>query len=213
MSRLASRRWVGTLGFAFLLDAGKGIEEGKARIALGRGGQVERSLGQVKAPFGHPDIVESLRAGDDDPQGVGVRHTDVFTRKDEHAAKNEARVLASVDHARHPVEGRVGIGAAQTLDEGADGVVVDVAFLVIQHGPALDALLRHLQRDADNAVRPRRCGLYGQLQGVEHPARVPVGDIDQMVQRIVVQGHLQLAVAAFRVGQGLAGDGKQVVAR
>ena len=87
---------------------------------------------------------------------------------------------------------------------------MDVALFVVQHGAALDALLRHRQVDADHALLIRRRGLDGQLQRVEHPARVAVRHVDQVRERVVVELHVELAVPALGVGQRLPGDREQV---
>ena len=128
----------GHFPFLLFLHGANGVEEGKGTVALGSGGQVETSLCQVKPPFRHTHVVEGLGAPGHHPNGVGVGHAHVFTSQDEHAAENEARIFAGIQHACHPVQSRVGIGAAQTLDEGTDGVEVSVAILVVQDSTALD---------------------------------------------------------------------------
>ena len=59
----------------------------------------------------------------------------------------------------------------------------------------------------------RRGGFDGQLERVEHAAGVAVGHIHQVRQGIVVDLDVELAVAAFGVGQCLASDREKVVLR
>ena len=92
----------------------------------------------MEAALRHPHVFERLRARHHDAQRVRIGQADILAGEDDHAPEDETRLLAGVDHPRHPVERRVGVGAAQALDERADGVVVDVAFLVVEHGAALD---------------------------------------------------------------------------
>ena len=139
--------------FSFLFDCRNGVEEGHGRVALGRGGEIEGSLGEMEAAFGEADIVESLRTGHDDSHGVGVGQADILTGQDDHAPENEAGVFAGVDHAGHPVERGIRVEAAEALYKGADRVVVDVAFLIIEHGTPLDAFFGHFACDVDGAIR------------------------------------------------------------
>ena len=164
----------------------------------------------MKATFGQADPVKGLGAGGDHADGVGVGQADVLPGKDQHAAKEKAGILAGIDHLGQPVEGSVGIRAAQRLDEGADGVIVVVAVLVVKHRPALDALLGHGHIDHDPAVLAGWGGLDGQLQGVQHPPRVAVGHVDQVGQRVVVELDVEAAIAPLGIGQGVAGNGLQI---
>jgi hypothetical protein len=54
-----------------------------------------------------------------------------------------------VQHFRQPVERGVGIGAADRLDEGGDGVVVGVAVGVVDDGLALDGFFGGGEVDED----------------------------------------------------------------
>ncbi len=199
------------LGLPLLLHRRQGVEEAQRRVRLGRRGQVERRLGQVEAALGQPHPVERLGAGGHHPDGVRIGQAHVLAGQDQHPPEEEARVLAGIDHLGQPVERRVGVGAAQRLDEGADGVVVIVAVLVVQHRPALDALLGHGHVDDDDPLGVGRRRLHRQLQRVEHAAGVAVGHVHQVGQGIVVHLDLEPAIAPLRVGQGAAGDGHQVL--
>ena len=214
------------------------IKESHGRVALGRGGQVERGLGQVEAALRHPHVLKRLRRRYHHTQCVRVSEAHVLTGKDDHAAEDEARLLARVDHPRHPVERRVRVRAAQALDERADGVVVDIAFFVVEHGATLDGLLGDGAGDMDAGCVERgvcnvgriashrdaaryfvfrfgrgSCGLRGfdgQLQGVKHAAGIAVGHVDQMGQGVVVDLDVQLSITTLGIGDGLPRDVEEI---
>ena len=60
-------------------------------------------------------------------QRLRVGEADVLRRRDDQAPRDEHDVLAGLEHARHPVDGGVGVAAAHALDERRDDVVVLVA--------------------------------------------------------------------------------------
>ena len=103
-----------------------------SRVRLGRARQVERRLRHRVEALGHAHAPER-RVGarhDDERARVGV--ADVLAREDEHAPQDEERVLARLEHAHHPVDRGVRVGAAHRLDERADDVVVLLAGLVVE---------------------------------------------------------------------------------
>ncbi len=97
----------------------------------------------MKAPLGHAHVIEGLGTGRHYSHGVGVCHTHILPREDEHAAKDETRVFASVEHAGQPIQGSVGVGTAQALDKGADRVEMDIAIFVVENGASLDGFFGH----------------------------------------------------------------------
>ncbi len=90
---------------------------------------------------------------------------------------------------------------------------MDVAFLVVEHGAALDALLG----DAPGRRGSTPSGTAGGVvstassRALSTPRGVAVGHVDQVRQRVVVDLDVQLAVAALRVGQRLPRDREEVV--
>src|SRR5699024_3494146 len=97
------------------------------------------------------------------------------------------------------------------LDEGADGVEMDIAFLVVQDCAPLDRLLSDLTRYVPDAVSVGFRGGDRQLDGVEGRAGVTVGDVDEVIERIVMQLHLQVAVTAALRLKRLVDDAAQVL--
>ncbi len=92
------------LGFLLLLHHAQRVEESERAVALRRSRQVEAGHRQVKAPLRQSHIIERLRRGHHYLQGVRIGQAHIFAGKDQHAPEDEARVLASIDHLRHPVE-------------------------------------------------------------------------------------------------------------
>ena len=79
--------------------------------------EVDRRLGQ-------PDVLDRPSRGVGRQERLRIGEADVLTREDHEPARDEPRVLARFEHAREPVEARVGIRAADRLDERGDDVVV-----------------------------------------------------------------------------------------
>ena len=118
---------------AALAHLGQGcIDRDIGGVGFRRGGQVGDRLGQRDAPLGQADDVQRLLGGHRDLQGARVGVADVLGGEDDHAPGDEQRILAGLEHPRQPVDGGVGVGAAQTLDEGGDDVVVLFAALVVE---------------------------------------------------------------------------------
>jgi hypothetical protein len=97
---------------------------------------------------------------------MGIAQANVFAGQNDQASKNVAGVFPGVDHAGQPVEGRIRIGPAHTLNKGADGVEVGISLFVVEHGPPLDGLFRHFQGDDNGAGIVGLRSFYRQFQGV-----------------------------------------------
>ena len=115
------------------------------------------------------------------------------------APHDDAWVDPRVVHPREPGQRRVAVRAAKRLAEGRQHVVKH-RLVAAQH-PLLDRLLGDFLRDADAAVRAHRRGQHGQLQRVERAAHVSARHLRDVVKRLVVQCHMQLAVAPLLVGR------------
>jgi hypothetical protein len=188
---------------------------GERGVRLGRAGQVDRALGQRQRALRQADQLErrQRRGRDDERLRIGV--ADVLAGEDDHAAQDEARLLARLQHARHPVRGGVRIRAAHALDERAHHPVVLVARPVVEERALLQRLLD--VRDADPGARPGRSGLgcsglrqVGRdLERVEHAAGVAARLRHQTGLRLLLQLDAAAAESALAVGQGARGDGAQ----
>ena len=70
---------------------------------------------------------------------------DVLRGEDHQSPRDEARILAGLDHPREPVQTGVDVGAADALDERRQYVVVLV--VAVAQGAQRDRDLRVIERD------------------------------------------------------------------
>ena len=91
---------------------------------FGREREVQHRVREVELRLGQPDELDGPRRGVGDEERLRVGEPDVLRREDHEPARDEARVLAGLEHPREPVEPGVGIGAADALDERRHDVVV-----------------------------------------------------------------------------------------
>ena len=89
-------------------------------VALGTGGEVDGSLRQRDASFRPAYFHDGVEAGIGQQQGVGVRQSDVLGSGNDETAGYESGVFTALYHACQPVDGSVGVAAADGLDEGGD---------------------------------------------------------------------------------------------
>ncbi len=105
--------------------------------------KVDRHLGQTDVLDGAGDRIRG-------EQRLGIGEPDVLTREDDEAAGDEAGVLSGFEHACEPVEARVGIRAADRLDERGDDVVMLV--VAVAHAAERERGLGVGERDRRPAV-------------------------------------------------------------
>ena len=169
------------------------------RVGLGRGGQVDGRLAHRDPPLRQPHEVHGVLGRHRHLQCLRVRVADVLGREDDHSAGDEERVLPGLDHPHHPVDGGVGVAAAQALDEGGDQVVVLLAGLVVTQGAELEGLLHVCELDArgPGVVARQR---HRPFQAVERHPGIPLRPLDQHVPglRRHLQGGVPQSPAAFR---------------
>ena len=80
------------------------------RVRLRRPREVDRRLGEVELRLRQPDVLDGMRRGDGHEQRARVGVADVLGGEDDHAARDEARVLAAFEHRGQVVDGRIGVG-------------------------------------------------------------------------------------------------------
>ena len=152
---------------AGLLDERDGVVNGHVGgIALGRRSQIHSGLRQHDARFRHPDDIHRLEAVVGQQQRVGVGVANVLGSEDNHASGDEERVLAGHEHTGQPIDRRVGIAAAQRLDERGDDVVMLLALLVVKRQILLDDVNDLLAGERDHAI-DRRSHPSNQLNGIQ----------------------------------------------
>ena len=138
-------------------------------VALGTGGEVDGSLRQRDASFRPAYFHDGVEAGIGQQQGVGVRQSDVLGSGNDETAGYESGVFTALYHACQPVDGSVGVAAADGLDEGGDDVVVHLSVFVVGEGVLLKALGHHLVGN-DNGVAG--FGLHDEVEDIKQFAGI-----------------------------------------
>jgi hypothetical protein len=114
-------------------------------------------------------VLERLRGRDGDDQRVRVGVPDVLGREDHHPPRDEAGILAGLEHRSEVVDGRVGIAAAHRLDERGGEVVVLVALAVVEQRPLARGVEHVLLRQGG----PLRLGCrLCELEDLQRGARI-----------------------------------------
>ena len=198
---------------AGVLDLLHGLEDrGGAGVRLRCRGDVGRGLGQDDLGFRHADTFHSQESVGRNHRCHGVCIAHVLRGADHDAAGDELDVLARGEHAGQVVNGGVRVGAAHGLDEGAHGVVVVIAVLVVTHGALLDALGGDVDGDVNAAVRVTVGGENRELDGIERRAGVAVCSIREEFTCVVVDPGVEGADAFPRVREGTVDEGRDVLA-
>src|SRR2546422_599175 len=165
---------------------GGGEHGAVAGVRLGAGGEEGRRLRERDAALGQADEVDGVLGRDRHLERLGLGVAHVLGREDHHPARDEQRVLARLEHAHHPVDRRVRVAAAETLDERGDDVVVLLARLVVAERALLRGLLEQPKVEGARAARARQA--RGQLERVERDARVALRVRDQEGARLGGEG-------------------------
>ena len=116
---------------------------------------------------------------------IGV--ADVLGREPDEPARDVERILAGLEHARQPVDGRVGVAVAHRFVQRRNDVVVLLAGLVVEQRAPLDQAGERGRVEAARRRRRRRASARdGLLEQIQRDARVAVGVHRQRRQRRVV---------------------------
>ena len=173
------------------------------RVALGGRADVHGRVGKGVLRLRQADPVERLRRRDRHLEGPRVGVPDVLGCADDEPPGDELRVLAGRDHRGEPIEGGVGVVAAQALDEGGHRVVVAVAGPVVAEHALLGRDLDVLEARADMAVGVADPLVLGQrrraLEHVERGPGVAARERDEVLEGVVAERHA--AVRPERAGQ------------
>ena len=106
-----------------------------------------------------------------------------------------------MEHFCEPVEGGIGVGAADGFDESGNGVVVLVAVGVVENGFLLNGLLRDGEID-DDLVLGRGSGDDSEFEGGEGFSSVSVGFFRDVLQGFGVGGDGEVSESSFGVREG-----------
>ena len=151
-------------------------------VRLRRERQVHGGLGEVERALGQTHVLDRVGRAHRHLERARVGVADVLAREHDHAAGDEARVLAALEHRRQVEQRGVGIGAARGLDPCRDQVVVEVAALVVEDRAALERVLGH----AHGHGAALTDSLGGQLERGERGARVAGRAGGEELERVVV---------------------------
>ena len=113
-------------------------------VALGGRGQIDRRLRQRNPSFRHADLGNHLEAGIGQKQCIRIGKPHIFRCRQAQTPGNEQRVFARIDHPGQVIDGGIGVGAPDALDEGGDDIVVHLPVLVIHGHVFLDTLRNRL---------------------------------------------------------------------
>ena len=130
-------------------------------------------------------MLDRMRRRDRDEERTRVGVADVLGGEDDHAAGDEARILASREHRGQVVDRGVRVRGPHRLDEGRGEVVVRVAALVVDERAlprgVLDVLL-------GEGLALGSCCVKGELQDVERVPRVAAGaagdQLDELIREV-----------------------------
>lgn len=101
---------------------------------------MDGGVGEGNAALGHAEEFESLLGRNRDLEGGRVGKADVFGGRNHDASGDKTWVFSGVEHFCKPVEGGIGIRAADRFDKGRDCVVVLVTVGVVEDRFLLDRL-------------------------------------------------------------------------
>ena len=156
-----------------------GLDGQVAGVALGCRGQVGDGVRQDDPRLRHAHVFRGLHGGDGERQAARIGIADILAGEDHHPPRDEARILAGLQHLGQPVERRMGIGTAQALDEGRDRVVVAVFVAVVGDHPALHAVLHRGGIHMHDAFGVRRRAAHGHLERRQGAPGVTLADVGQ----------------------------------
>ena len=154
-------------------------------VALRSQRDVRGSLGKVQSAFRIADDLGRLERGLRHQKSLRIGVAHVLGRADENAACDEFRILAAIDHAGKPVQGRIGIAAAHRLDERRDDVIVHVLVLVVWQTAMRIGCFDDLGTDQSRGILGAgRNHVGGKLKRRQSRARVAAGHYDQRVKGV-----------------------------
>ena len=115
-------------------------ERGIDRVRFGRRAEIDDHLGDRQFALRRAETFVSFPAGQRLGQRVRIGHADILGGEADQAAGDVAGVFAAGQHAREPIQRRIGIRTTQRLMQRGDQVVVLFPILVVQRGAAGEQL-------------------------------------------------------------------------
>jgi hypothetical protein len=153
------------------------------RVRFRRHREVDRRFRQRELAFRAAEPFVGLARVERHAQRARIGEADVLDRHAHEAPADVERVRAPVEHAHHPVERGVSVGAAHCLVKRRDLVVELLAALVEAPQIFRQRLLE------ERGVDPLGPGVQQDLDRVQQPPRVAVRKADQPGFCIVLEGN------------------------
>jgi hypothetical protein len=177
------------------------------RVRLRRAGEVDGRLREVQPRLRQADVLHRLCRRHCDEQCMRVGVADVLGGEHDHPPRDEAGVLAALEHDREVVDRRLHVARARRLDPRRDEVVVRVARLVVVERPLPRRVLDMLLGD-----RATRCRLRRELEDAERRARVAARPVRDELSQLVPELDAELRLAApHDLGELLLGERPELV--
>src|SRR5882762_5325199 len=152
--------------------------------------------------FGRAEKIEGTFRGESDGEGAGFGEADVFAGHADHAARKIERIFAGFEHAREPIEGRVGIGVADGFVQGGDEVVVLLAGFVVPKEFPLQYVFEELRRDDAHAFLTRLRPADGKLESVVTGPGVAIRERGDAKENVIGSFDRFVSKTVFSVVQG-----------
>ena len=139
-------------------------------VRFGRRREIDHALRDRQLALGRAEPVVGVPRRERLDDGLRIGEADVFDRRPGQPAQDVDRVLAARQHARQPIEGGIGVRAAQRFVQRADQVVVTLLGLVVERRPVLHDARQFLRPEQAFRRQPRQL-----LDEVEEKTSVAVG--------------------------------------
>ena len=148
-----------------------------AGVRFWRAGNVDSGFSQGKPALGPAYEMNGLhcRIGYDQSHRIGS--TDILSRANDYAPRDEFRIFASLAHTGQPMQSSVRIRAAHGFDKGRNDVIMPVAVFIVTDVTLLDAFFRNSQIYSPHTVGVRLRGFYRQFQSVIGGSRIAAANV------------------------------------
>src|SRR5437762_14294790 len=152
----------------------RGIERVVSFTTLFCAAHVSGRMRKRNSRFGQANKFHGLLRCNSEWQRLRISEADVFARKNDDASRDEAEVLAGMEHFGHPVHRSFFVRRAHAFYKRADRVVVRVARAIIDDRFLLNAFFSHSQGEMNYLVRIGLSCEHSDLESVQTFTRVAV---------------------------------------
>ena len=168
------------------------------RVRLGGAGHEDHRLGQRQLALGRAEALEGLDGVQGNLQRARVGQADVLGGHAHDAAAEVERIGAAIEHAREPVQCRVGGGAAHRLVQGRD-LVVELLSALVEAPTAIREYL--VQRGFDDLPTLAFRDVCRDFQQGQCTADIAIGGMRDLAKGDLINTDTTSAQAAFAIIQ------------